>query len=157
MAGPKGGKKGNNANWFLAQEAKKGAVAKPSVKAPKEEYKEVNLPIVKVQMNSKKEDQHFNEALAFARNVSDARSTDIQTVHLNMKDELVFNMKQDEAFEALWKAGELMLLIAFPKNWKTMDLSGLELDEDDDLEDLEDEYERFDYLYENGMAVYEGK
>ena len=64
-------------------------------------------------------------------------------------------MKQDEAFEASWKAKEHMCLIAFPRNWKTMPIADLD-DEDAEDYDLNDPAERFEYLYEVGMFIFEG-
>lgn len=153
-------KKGGKAvNWFEAQAAKgeqSNAPQKPQ-QAKQMDFKPLDeAPIVKVQMKSKREAAHYEAAFAFAMRMSDAKSEERMTVHLNMQDELVFNMPEDESYEALWKKGELMLLVAFPRNWKTMSLN-LSEDEEEDFDDLDTDEGRFDYLYETGMAIYEGK
>ncbi len=158
----KGTQRGKSAakNWFVEQQNKQDL---PKTKVPAQEkqttYKSLEiLPIVKVQMNSNREAEHFKAAYQFALKNSDPKSTEIMTVHLDMKDEIHFNMIQDEAFQAMWKKGELMQLIAFPKNWKTMPIemeAELDEEEDDDL-NFETDEDRFDYLYETGMSVYEG-
>lgn len=159
--------KNNSNNWFIQQQnasnQNSNSEKDNSSKMPKAStYKSLEtLPIVKVQMNSKREAEHFERAYQFALKNSDPKSQEIMTVHLDMKDEVHFNMVQDEAFKAAWQKGELMLLVAFPKNWKTMnlmaDLDLEELEEDAEDFDFDSPEDRFDYLYENGMAVYEGK
>jgi hypothetical protein len=167
--GPRG--KGKNVNWFKQQDEKRiaagggpkpskknaapGKTAQPAKSAP--DFRKVDdAPILTVQMNSKNEERHFEEAFTFAQMVSDPSSDAIMTIHLNMNDELVFNMKQDETFDQLWKQKKLMLLVAFPKNWKTMTIDAFD-DEDDEPIELETDMDRFDYLYEAGMSMYEGK
>jgi hypothetical protein len=155
----KGGSKGkgSNVNWFKEQDEKRLAAGN-KVKAvkPANDYRQADdAPILRVQMNSKNEEKHFEESLAFAQRVSDPESTEVMTVHLNMDDELVFNMVQDESFDRLWKEGKLMLLVSFPRNWKTMAIEAVDEEDDDDTPDLESDTDRFDYLYESGMAVYE--
>ncbi len=151
--------KSNAKNWFVEQQQKQAA---PKSKMPAEEkqesYKSLEtLPIVKVQMNSSREAEHFQTVYQFALKNSDPKSSEIMTVHLDMKDEIHFNMVQDEAYQSLWKKGELMLLVAFPKNWKTMNIE-VDPDMEDEDEDMtfDTDEERFDYLYEIGMSVYEG-
>ncbi|MCK8060447.1 MULTISPECIES: hypothetical protein [unclassified Fusibacter] len=139
-------------NYFQQQEANK---KNPEPKRDKAHYKEVKkAPILKVLEKSQNEEAHFDACYRFAKKMSDPNSTEIQTVHLNMKDQLLFNMEQDEEFTRLWQAHELLLLVEFPKNWKTMEIdTGEEYDDDDfDFEDVE---ERFDYLYETSMRIYE--
>lgn len=160
--------KNNSKNWFLEKEksetTKSGSEkSNPVQKAKTSTYKSMEaLPIVKVQMKSKREAEHFEKAYQFALKNSDPNSQEIMTVHLDMKDEIHFNMIQDESFQKAWQKGELMLLVAFPKNWETMeltaepDLEDFEEDEEEDL-DFDSPEDRFDYLYENGMAVYEGR
>ena len=157
----KGTQRGKSAakNWFVEQENKQiAAKSKPIEKEKQTTYKSLEmLPIVKVQMNSSREAEHFKAAYQFALKNSDPKSTEIMTVHLDMKDEIHFNMIQDEAFQTMWKKGELMQLIAFPKNWKTMPMEmEVEIDEeeDDDMT-FETDEDRFDYLYETGMSVCE--
>lgn len=159
--------KNNSKNWFLEQQnaavqKSDSEKSKPAQMPKASTYKSLEaLPIVKVQMNSKREAEHFERAYQFALQNSDPNSQDIMTVHLDMNDEIHFNRVQDEAFQIAWQKGELMLLVAFPKNWKTMDLTAHleleEMDEDEDDLDFDAPEDRFDYLYENGMAVYEGK
>lgn len=158
--------KANKVNWFKSQEEKKAETASGSQAGvtirenkPSSGYKQLeDAPILKMQMNSKKESEHFAAAYAFAQKVSDPSSDEIMTIHLNMKDELVFNIKKDDAYEAQWKSGELMLLVAFPKNWKSIQVSvDADDDEDDEFLDIDSDEDKFDYLYETGMALYEGK
>lgn len=147
-----------NVNWFKEQENKAAAKAKTDLK-PKNnahaDYKEVAAPILKLQINPKVEASHFEDSFAFAMKMSDPKSNDLMTIHMDMHLKLHFNMKQDEAFEASWKAKELMCLIAFPRNWKTMPIADLD-DEDAEDYDLNDPAERFEYLYEVGMFIFEG-
>lgn len=154
--------KSNSKNWFLEQQKPAPSKAKSDQGTKNNSYQSLEtLPIVKVQMKSNREAEHFEKAYQFALKNSDPHSQEIMTVHLNMRDEVQFNMVQDEAFQNVWKRGELMLLVAFPKNWKTMDMKVFldleEMDEDEDELDFDSQEDRFDYLYENGMAVYEGK
>lgn len=153
------GKSKNGGNWFKAQEEKKttplekNSSKKPSAAA----YKPVEeAPIIQVQMKSKREAAHFEAAYAFAQRMSDPKSEEVMTVHLNMQDELVFNILKDEHYERLWQVGELMLLVEFPRNWKTAELDIPE-DEADDFDDIDSDADKFDYLYETGMAVYNKK
>ncbi len=152
-------------NWFKAQEEKKSFGKSPVKPAATEaqkgtaaDYKELEeAPIVKVQMNSSKEEEHFEAAFAFAMKMSDPNSSEMMTIHLNMRDDLIFNMKQNHVYKALWEKKELMLLVEFPRNWKTLK-PAVELDDEEDaFDDLEDDADKFDYLYETGMAIYEGK
>lgn len=156
--GTQRGKSGSK-NWFVEQQQKQ-AVPKSQIPAEEktESYKSLEtLPIVKVQMKSNREEEHFKAAYQFALKSSDPKSSEVMTVHLDMQDEIHFNMEQDEAFKSAWKKGELMLLIAFPKNWKTMTIEA-DPDMEDEDEDMsfETDEDKFDYLYETGMSVYEG-
>lgn len=141
-------------NWFSDQQKLKSNQV-DAVKTNDFEAIE-NAPILEVQLKSNRDEEHFKHALSFALSVSSADSTEIQTIHLNMKDELVFNMPKDESFKELWEKKELMLLVEFPRNWKTMPITLTE-DDEDEYGDLKDPEERFDYLYENGMALYQGR
>lgn len=141
-------KSGKSFNWFEAP--------KQTPKKQEVDYKPVvEAPIIKVQAKSTKEAAHYEAAFAFAQRMSDPNSSEQMTVHLNMQDELLFNMKQDETYKTLWEKGELMLLVAFPRNWKTVALN-LSEEEADDFDDLDTDEGKFDYLYETGMAVFEG-
>lgn len=156
-------KSGKSVNWFEAQAMKnqaspqaKSESSKQTAKPKQADYKPVTeAPIIKVQAKSKKEAEHYEAAYAFAQRMSDPNSSEQMTVHLNMRDELEFNIKQDDRFQALWESGELMLLVAFPRNWKTAPLQISE-EEADEFDDLDTEEGKFDYLYETGMAVFEG-
>ena len=156
-------KSGKSGNWFETQ-AMKNQVSQNSkpessgktAKAQHADYKPVaEAPIIKVQAKSKKEAAHYEAAYAFAQRMSDPNSSEQMTVHLNMQDELVFNIKQDEVYQSLWTKGELMLLVAFQRNWKTAPLQISE-EEADEFDDLDTDEGKFDYLYETGMAVFEG-
>lgn len=141
-------------NWFQQQankeKTKQKDTAKPSFKPLKK------LPILDVLHKSKKEEAHFKEAFAFAKKVSDPNSHDMQTIHLNMQDQLVFNMPQDETYQRLWESGQLLLLVEFPKCWETMPLT-IDDEWDDEPEEILDDFDRFDYLYETGLKVYNPK
>ncbi len=156
-------KGGKSTNWFetqamkaqTPQEALDSANTQPT-KTNQPDYKPVaEAPIVKVQAKSKREVEHYEAAYAFAQRMSDPKNDTRMTIHLNMQDELVFNMPEDEHYKALWEKGELMLLVAFPRNWKTMPLSISE-EEAEEFDELDTDDGRFDFLYETGMSVFEG-
>lgn len=145
---------------------KKRLVVKVTGKKAVSKVVEVKSPILSVLEKSKKEDDHFQSALAFANKVSDPKSTAIQTVHVTMQDTLVFNMKKDAEYNSLWTSQQLAQLVAFPRNWKTIGLRDLikvlaiDLDDfDDDGDNDFDEWddlsaeERFDLLFETGLQV----
>lgn len=146
-----------NVNWFKEQENKAAAKAKAEQK-PKNnsmgDYKEVAAPILKVKISPKQEASHFDDSLAFAMKMSDAKSPEVMTIHMDLMGNLHFNMKQDEAFQKLWTSKQLMCLVAFPRNWKTMQITDID-DEDAEDYDLSDPTERFEYLYETGMFICE--
>lgn len=156
------GSKQKSVNWFKEQEKKQSTLATPPQSDENRfqnkqgsDYQPLDeAPIVKVQMKSKKEAEHFEAAYAFALKTSDPSSSEVMTVHLNMKDELIFNMEQDQTYLELWERGELMRLVAFPRNWRQAPLELSEEDEDS-FGSLETDEDRFDYLYETGMAIYE--
>lgn len=159
-------------NWFVQQEQKKAQLqaTAPSkstpVKAAPVKVVAVKNPILTVLEKSKKEAQHYKDALAFAHQVSHAKDSALQTIHLTMADTLVFNMPKDGDYKQLWEKGQLALLVTFPRNWKHITLKALIQSMDLDLDEIDEEFEdwdhldandRFDLLFEIGLSVYQAR
>lgn len=151
--------KKNKLNYFQMMDKKAAESTQKPAKAPRPAngaiYKEVQkAPILDVKLSPAEEDAQYKACLDYALKMSSDDDKGRITIYMDMSKTLHFDMMQDQKFQNLWKAKELLCLIDIPKNWKTMILQDIDEEDEEDY-DLSNPMERFDYLYETGMRYCE--
>lgn len=151
--------KKNKLNYFQMMDKKAAEDTQKPTKSSKptqiDNYKEVQkAPILEVKLSPAEEDAHYKACLDYALKMSSNEPHARIRVYMDMSKQLHFDMAQDQKFQTLWKAKELLCLIDIPQNWKSMSIEDLDEDDEEDY-DLSNPMDRFDYLYETGMSYCE--